>query len=141
MPETVVDLAGRRRTPTARLLDEARLRLRVVLGAGHRLGPGKIDLLEAIASTGSITAAGKRLGMSYRRAWLLIDEANRMFEKPLVVASAGGPGGGGARLTELGEDLVAAFRRLEERSRSAMIEELGRFEAVFADLEAPLPER
>lgn len=141
MPETVVDLAGHRRTPTARLLDEARLRLRVVLGAGHRLGPGKIDLLEAIASTGSITAAGKRLGMSYRRAWLLIDEANRMFEKPLVVASAGGPGGGGARLTELGEDLVAAFRRLEERSRSAMIEELGRFEAVFADLEAPLPER
>lgn len=141
MPETVVDLAGRRRTPTARLLDEARLRLRVVLGAGHRLGPGKIDLLEAIASTGSITAAGKRLGMSYRRAWLLIDEANRMFEKPLVVASAGGPGGGGARLTELGEDLVAAFRRLEERSRSAMIEELGRFEAVFADLDAPLPER
>lgn len=141
MPETVVDLAGRRRTPTARLLDEARLRLRVVLGAGHRLGPGKIDLLEAIASTGSITAAGKRLGMSYRRAWLLIDEANRMFEKPLVVASAGGPGGGGARLTELGEDLVRAFRRLEERSRAAMIEELGRFEAVFADLDAPLPER
>lgn len=141
MPETVVDLAGHRRTPTARLLDEARLRLRVVLGAGHRLGPGKIDLLEAIASTGSITAAGKRLGMSYRRAWLLIDEANRMFEKPLVVASAGGPGGGGARLTELGEDLVRAFRRLEERSRAAMIEELGRFEAVFADLDAPLPER
>lgn len=141
MSETVVDLAGRRRTPTARLLDEARLRLRVVLGAGHRLGPGKIDLLEAIASTGSITAAGKRLGMSYRRAWLLIDEANRMFETPLVVASAGGPGGGGARLTELGEDLVRAFRRLEERSRAAMIEELGRFEAVFADLDAPLPER
>ena len=141
MPETVVDLAGHRRTPTARLLDEARLRLRVVLGAGHRLGPGKIDLLEAIASTGSITAAGKRLGMSYRRAWLLIDEANRMFETPLVVASAGGPGGGGVRLTELGEDLVAAFRRLEERSRSAMIEELGRFEAVFADLDSPLPER
>lgn len=141
MSETVVDLAGRRRTPAAKLLDEARLRLRVVLGAGHRLGPGKIDLLEAIASTGSITAAGKRLGMSYRRAWLLIDEANRMFEKPLVVASAGGSGGGGARLTELGEDLVAAFRRLEERSRAAMIEELGRFEAVFADLDAPLPER
>ncbi len=122
-------------------LARAHLRLRLILGAGHKLGPGKIDLLEAIAATGSITAAGRSMGMSYRRAWILIDEANRMFTAPLVVTAAGGTGGGGARLTELGADLVAAFRRVEARTRAAVAEELAPFEAVFADLDAPLPER
>ena len=115
-------------------LATSRPRLRVMLGAGHRLGPGKIDLLEAIAATGSITAAGRSMGMSYRRAWVLIDEANRMFARPLVVASAGGPGGGGAQLTDLGRELVAAFRRVEARTMAAICEELGPLEREFADL-------
>jgi molybdate transport system regulatory protein len=122
-------------------LARARLRMRLVLGAGHKLGPGKIDLLEAVAATGSITAAGRRMGMSYRRAWVLIDEANRMFTTPLVVTAAGGSGGGGAHLTDLGRDVVAAFRRIEARTRAAVAEELGPYEAAFADLDAPLPER
>ena len=122
-------------------LARARLRLRLVLGAGHKLGPGKIDLLEAVAATGSITAAGRRMGMSYRRAWVLIDEANRMFTAPLVVTAAGGSGGGGAHLTDLGRDVVAAFRRIEARTRAAIAEELGPLEPRFADLDAPLPER
>jgi molybdate transport system regulatory protein len=126
---------------TAGPLARARLRLRLVLGAGHKLGPGKIDLLEAIAATGSITAAGRSMGMSYRRAWILIDEANHMFTEPLVATSAGGAGGGGAHLTDLGRDVVAAFRRVEARTREAVAAELGPFEARFADLDAPLPER
>jgi len=141
MSDNVVPLHETRAPEPAGPLARARLRLRLVLGAGHRLGPGKIDLLEAVAATGSITAAGRRLGMSYRRAWVLIDEANRMFETPLVVTAAGGAGGGGARLTDLGRDLVAAFRRIEARTLSAVAEELGPFEAAFADLDAPLPER
>ena len=61
-----------------------RLQVRVEMGAGHRIGPGKIALLEAIGETGSITAAGRRLGMSYRRAWLLVSALNRMFDDPVV---------------------------------------------------------
>lgn len=122
-------------------LASARPRLRILLGAGHRLGPGKIDLLEAIAQTGSITAAGRAMGMSYRRAWVLIDEANRMFTRPLVTTSAGGVGGGGAQLTDLGRALVAAFRRIEARTHAAVDEELGAFLGDFADLDAPLPVR
>ena len=141
MSDTVVALHDTRRAEPAGPLARARLRLRLVLGAGHRLGPGKIDLLEAIAATGSITAAGRSMGMSYRRAWILIDEANRMFTTPLVTTAAGGAGGGGAHLTDLGRDVIAAFRRIEARTRAAVTEELAAFEPAFADLDAPLPER
>mgnify|MGYP001765385853 CR=1 FL=1 len=141
MSDVVLALHESRRPTPADQLSRSRSRLRIVLGAGHRLGPGKIDLLEAIEATGSITAAGRSMGMSYRRAWVLIDEANRMFTKPLVVTSAGGAGGGGAKLTDLGRDLVAAFRRIEARTRTAILDELAPFEAAFADLDAPLPER
>lgn len=141
MSETVVALPEARRPDPSGPLARARPRLRIMLGAGHKLGPGKIDLLEAIDATGSITAAGRAMGMSYRRAWILIDEANRMFTRPLVVTAAGGPGGGGARLTDLGRELVAAFRRIEALTRAAIEAELAAFEPVFADLDAPLPER
>lgn len=141
MSENVVALHEARDPDPAGPLARARPRLRIMLGAGHKLGPGKIDLLEAIDATGSITAAGRSMGMSYRRAWVLIDEANRMFTRPLVVTSAGGTGGGGARLTDLGRDLVAAFRRIEALTRAAIEAELAPFEAAFADLDAPLPER
>jgi molybdate transport system regulatory protein len=92
------------------------LRLRVVLRHGAALGPGKIDLLEAIAETGSIRAAGSRFKMSYRRAWGLVAELNAMFKAPLVVAEAGGRGGGGATLTPLGRSVVERFRRMEAGS-------------------------
>jgi molybdate transport system regulatory protein len=87
-------------------MDERVLRLRLVLRPGAVLGPGKIDLLEAIAETGSIRAAGGRFQMSYRRAWELVAELNGMFSAPLVIAEAGGRGGGGATLTPLGFSVV-----------------------------------
>src|SRR5207247_369152 len=77
-------------------------RVRISKGDDIAIGPGKVDLLEAIGETGSITSAAKRLGMSYRRAWLLIDTMNRCFKNPIVEAEAGGRSGGGTRLTATG---------------------------------------
>jgi molybdate transport system regulatory protein len=96
------------------------LRLRVVLREGAALGPGKIALLEAIAETGSIRAAGARFKMSYRRAWELVAELNGMFASPLVVAEAGGRGGGGAQLTPLGREVAERFRAMERKSWAAV---------------------
>jgi molybdate transport system regulatory protein len=96
------------------------LRLRIVLRPGAALGPGKIDLLEAIAETGSIRAAGSRFKMSYRRAWSLVAELNGMFRMPLVIAETGGRGGGGATLTPLGRKVVERFRAMEVGSWSAV---------------------
>ncbi|MCA3178270.1 MAG: winged helix-turn-helix domain-containing protein [Burkholderiaceae bacterium] len=78
-----------------------------------RLGPGKIALLEAVGRSGSIAAAGRDMSMSYRRAWLLIDSLNRMFDEPVVHASPGGANGGGATLSPLGHELVGAYRAME----------------------------
>lgn len=91
------------------------------------LGPGKVDLLEAIDRTGSISAAGRELGMSYRRAWLLVDALNHMFREAVVNASPGGTHGGGAKLTDFGRGVAAAYRRVEARARSAMREEMAPF--------------
>jgi molybdate transport system regulatory protein len=94
--------------------------LRVILREGAAVGPGKIDLLEAIAETGSIRAAGNRFKMSYRRAWELVAELNGMFSAPLVIAESGGRGGGGAVLTPLGRKVVARFRAMEAATWSAI---------------------
>ncbi len=126
--------------PIAGRILQAVPRLRIVLGADHRLGPGKFDLIEAIGETGSISAAGRRLGMSYRRAWLLVDQVNRMFRQPVVLAAAGGTHGGGAQLTPFGQSLLAAYRRIEARTRAAIAEELGPFEAELAEPETDPPE-
>jgi molybdate transport system regulatory protein len=112
------------------------LRLRVVLRPGAALGPGKIDLLEAIADTGSIRAAGSRFKMSYRRAWSLVAELNGMFRTPLVVAEAGGRGGGGATLTPLGRKVVERFRAMEAGSWSAVERD---FRTLAANLKKPAP--
>jgi molybdate transport system regulatory protein len=94
-------------------------RLRISKGDDIAIGPGKIELLEAIARTGSITAAAKALGMSYRRAWLLVDMMNRCFASPVVDAETGGPRGGGTRLTPLGEDVMRCYRRIEAAAEAA----------------------
>jgi len=101
-----------------------RLRLRVVFGPDVVLGPGKADLLEGIRETGSISAAGRRLKMSYKRAWDLVDALNRYFTEPVVHTSKGGIGGGGASLTPWGDEVLALYRRIEARSREAVIGEL-----------------
>jgi len=91
----------------------AAFRLRITRGEDIAVGPGKVDLLEAIDATGSISAAARSLGMSYRRAWLLIDTMNRCFRQPVVDAEAGGPRGGGASLTPTGERLVLHYRHAQ----------------------------
>ena len=87
--------------------------LRIEFGPERRVGPGKIKLLELIAKTGSISAAARAMDMSYRRAWLLIDEVNNAMKAPVVATATGGTGGGGAALTPLGETLIAAYREIE----------------------------
>ena len=100
------------------------VRLRVVLEPVIAIGPGKADLLEHIRGTGSIAAAGRRMGMSYKRAWYLLDTMNRCFKVPLVEASKGGRAGGGARLTPLGERVLASYRRMEALTAEAVAAEL-----------------
>src|SRR6266568_1164860 len=87
-------------------MEAPKLTLRVDLGSGRALGPGKIRLLEAIEKTGSISQAGRKLGMSYRRAWLLVDDMNNCFHDPVIEAQPGGAHGGGATLTRFGQQLV-----------------------------------
>jgi molybdate transport system regulatory protein len=103
-------------------------RLRIVMSQGLILGPGKVDLLEAIERNGSISAAAREMDMSYRRAWLLVDALNQMFAHPLVVAAPGGAHGGGAQITEFGRAVAAAYRRIEQKTHAAIHEELGRFD-------------
>ena len=106
-----------------------RLSLRIFLGRTLILGPGKADLLAAVRDTGSIAAACRSMGMSYKKAWYLIDTLNRAFATPLVEASKGGGEGGGAVLTPLGEDVLARYRSGEAKAVAAVradIEELDR---------------
>lgn len=84
------------------------------------IGPGKVALLEAIRDTGSITSAAKALGMSYRRAWLLVDETNRCLVSPAVETASGGPHGGGTALTTVGAELVQRYRALERETALAV---------------------
>jgi molybdate transport system regulatory protein len=106
-------------------------RLRIVMREGLILGPGKVDLIEAIERSGSISAAARGMGMSYRRAWLLVDALNHMFSEPVVLAVSGGTRGGGAVVTEFGKGVAAAYRRIEERTRSAILEELAPFDRAL----------
>ena len=99
-------------------MDEPRLSLRLHFDT-LTFGRGKADLLQGIAELGSISAAGRRLGMSYRRAWALVEEMNAHFRAPLVESSRGGAGGGGAGLTELGAQALAEYRGLEDLLRQA----------------------
>ncbi len=97
------------------------LRFRLVLKAGFALGPGKADLLSAIAATGSLAAAGDSLGMSAKRVWTLIREMNQAFRMPLVETEKGGSGGGGgARLSELGTLVLTRYRAMEAEANAAI---------------------
>ncbi|MCL4745564.1 MAG: LysR family transcriptional regulator [Burkholderiaceae bacterium] len=103
-----------------RTKDSSRVSIRLRFSLDARIGPGKIALLEGVDRTGSIAAAGRELGMSYRRAWLLIDSMAGMFDEPVIVTASGGTHGGGSRLTALGHDLVAAFRAAEHDAQLAV---------------------
>ena len=98
-------------------MGNVRLTVRIDFGADRALGPGKIRLLEAIGKAGSISRAGRALGMSYRRAWLLIDDMNRCFRAAVVATQPGGVKGGGAALTPFGVALIENYRAIEKRRR------------------------
>jgi molybdate transport system regulatory protein len=102
-------------------------KLRVMFGPDIAMGPGKVQLLEAIAATGSISASAKQLGMSYRRAWLLVDTMNRCFREPLVASATGGSGGGGAHVTDFGRNVLERFRTMQARIDRVLDPELERF--------------
>jgi molybdate transport system regulatory protein len=109
------------------------LSIRIDLAGGTRIGPGKIALLEAIAREGSISAAGRALRMSYRRAWELVEDLNRGLGSPVVTTSAGGSGGGGASLTAVGNAVVDHYRAIEAEAAEAAkrhVAALGRFVAT-----------
>jgi molybdate transport system regulatory protein len=108
-----------------------KLTLRVDFGSRRSIGPGKIRLLEEIGCGGSISQAGRSLGMSYRRAWLLIDDMNRSFRHAVVRAKSGGLQGGGAVLTEFGTGLVRDYRAIETAAAGAAKSRLRRLEAAL----------
>jgi molybdate transport system regulatory protein len=109
-----------------------KLTLRLDRDSDHLLGHGKIRLLEAIDEQGSISAAGRAMGMSYRRAWLLVDELNATFREPVVTTQHGGSHGGGAALTEFGRDLVGRYRSMETDARAALASHLDALEQALA---------
>jgi molybdate transport system regulatory protein len=110
----------------------ARLSIRIDLGPGGRIGPGKVALLEQIAATGSISAAGRAMRMSYRRAWLLVEALNGLFREPVVATQTGGSHGGGAALTPFGRELVAAYRAVEREAHELAAARLAALEAAAA---------
>jgi len=111
----------------------ARLTIRIDLSGHGAIGPGKIRLLEFVGESGSISAAGRAMNMSYRRAWMLIDGLNRCFRTPVVETHFGGARGGGAVLTELGHDLIDRYRTIERAATKASAQTLAALEAAQAN--------
>ena len=112
---------------------QSRLRFRLILGRSIAIGPGKADLLAAIAETGSISAAGRSMGMSYKKAWYLIDTMNRCFREPLIVASKGGRARGGAQLTAMGGKVLKLYRSIENQACEAAARDLDAFCELVVD--------
>lgn len=108
------------------------LQIRIHLNGTSRLGPGKAQLLEAIRDCGSIAKAGQSMAMSYKRAWSLVEEMNRVFATPLVISTRGGPGGGGAELTQTGILIVQLYRAVEAASLHSAAPQLAAIKAAVA---------
>ncbi len=103
----------------------ARIVIRLDFGPGQAVGHGKIRLLEAVREYGSIAAAGRSMGISYRRAWLLVEELNALFGEPVVATKHGGSGGGGSELTAFGSRLIQQYHTIEAKAAAAVAAELG----------------
>src|SRR5215213_5235550 len=108
----------------ARVPGMARVRISIVFESGARIGPGKARLLESIRDTGSISAAARDMGMSYKRAWLLLDSINQAFTEPVVTAATGGSGGGGATLTPFGAEVLERYRRVHDQANRTATDDL-----------------
>ena len=111
---------------------DARFRLRISKGEEIAIGPGKVALLQAIAETGSITGAAKQLGMSYRRAWLLVDDMNRCFKKPVVDSAKGGKEGGGTVVTDIGLEVIRLYRGIEAQAQKAATKDMEKLTRLLA---------
>jgi len=120
--------------PRSHLKDTPDLRIRIVFGEDAMLGPGKADLLERIRETGSIAAAGRSMSMSYKRAWTLVDEMNNAFRDPVVASTRGGPSGGGARLTDLGREVLSQYRALETEAAARGADRLAVLRGLLRDI-------
>jgi len=116
------------------------LRVRVMQGQTIAFGPGKADLLQAIAQTGSISGAAREMDMSYRRAWLLVEEMNRCFASPLVATATGGARGGGAAVTELGQEVLARYRRMQKKAAASIAGELRQLQALMRPADEQIAE-
>ena len=108
------------------------MRRRPLLAAGEPFGPGKAELLEAIRDTGSIAAAGRRMGMSYQRAWDLVAAMNAHFREPVVAPAKGGARGGGTALTPFGTEVLSAYREIEALAEAAAADRLEWLRAQLA---------
>ncbi|MGE0804878.1 MAG: winged helix-turn-helix domain-containing protein [Burkholderiaceae bacterium] len=111
---------------------KVQFRMRVYRDDSIAIGPGKIALLEAVAETGSISAAARQMGMSYRRAWVLVDEMNRALQSPAVNTATGGAHGGGTALTPVGEELVRRYRAIESTARLAAAADISALTRLLA---------
>lgn len=109
------------------------VRLRLHVDDVIAFGPGKAALLKGIERTGSISAAARAMNMSYRRAWLLIEDMNRCFRSPLVETSTGGAHGGGSRLTEIGHAVLARYAAMERRAEEAVASDMAYLQSLLAD--------
>lgn len=112
----------------------ARLRLRIVFGEALMIGPGKAELLARIQDTGSISAAGREMKMSYKRAWMLVEEMNAAFRAPLVERVRGGPGGGGAQLSPSGLAVLTHYRRVEAAAAQAGAKDIAAIAKLLNDI-------
>jgi molybdate transport system regulatory protein len=112
--------------------DGARPQIRIMFRRAIAMGPGKADLLRAIEKTGSISGAARELGMSYRRAWLLVDTMNQCFQAPLVETLTGGQHGGGARVTDLGHDVLRRYLDMEAKAAESVRAELAEFARLMS---------
>lgn len=110
------------------------LKVRIEFGPDFMLGPGKVDLLEHIRETGSISAAGRKMGMSYKRAWMLVETMNAAFRAPVVESARGGAKGGGAHLTAMGEAVLTRYRALQRELDKAGAKQITALHSLLADM-------
>ena len=103
------------------------LTLRVLAKELPAMGPGRARLISLIDSTGSISAAAREMGMSYRRAWQLVEDINKSFNRPIIITAVGGKRGGGAAVTAVGREIVLLYRNMEEKASSAIAADIKRF--------------
>lgn len=113
------------------MTQDAEPRLRILLGSSIAMGPGKADLLDAIGEAGSISGAARRMGMSYRRAWLLVETMNHSFKAPLVQAERGGRRGGGTSLTGAGREALRRYRAMEAKAQKTLARDMEKFRKLL----------